>query len=133
MALTTAGPAGVSATQGSPAWTSKKIAPVRRTAFKTSDKASTRLSPDDRSQGADGRSYPDPDVQTTLSPIDTDTARRWPMNNVHNGSCFCGAVKFEVSGTPEGMGFCHCESCRSWSAGPVNAFTLWKPASLKVT
>ena len=51
----------------------------------------------------------------------------------HKGKCFCGAVEFTVSGTPEAMGFCHCESCRHWSAGPVNAFSLWKPAALKVT
>jgi hypothetical protein len=31
------------------------------------------------------------------------------------------------------MGYCHCESCRHWSAGPVNAFTLWKPDAVKVT
>ena len=31
------------------------------------------------------------------------------------------------------MGYCHCSSCRSWSAGPVNAFTLWKPENVKVT
>jgi len=55
------------------------------------------------------------------------------MSNVHNGECFCGAVKFEVSGEPVAMGYCHCDSCRHWSAGPVNAFSLWKPESLKVT
>ena len=49
------------------------------------------------------------------------------------GECFCGEVKFEVSGKPEAMGYCHCESCRHWSAGPVNAFSLWKPESLRVT
>ncbi|HXI85934.1 MAG TPA: GFA family protein [Parvularculaceae bacterium] len=52
---------------------------------------------------------------------------------VHKGECFCGAVKLEVSGEPEGMGYCHCRSCRSWSAGPVNAFTLWKPENVRVT
>jgi hypothetical protein len=31
------------------------------------------------------------------------------------------------------MGYCHCESCRSWSAAPVNAFSLWKPDHVKVT
>ena len=55
------------------------------------------------------------------------------MANVHAGQCFCGAVQFEVSGAPVAMGYCHCESCRQWSAGPVNAFTLWPPASLRVT
>jgi hypothetical protein len=51
----------------------------------------------------------------------------------HNGKCFCGSVEFTVSGEPAAMGYCHCTSCRTWSAGPVNAFTLWKPESVKVT
>lgn len=55
------------------------------------------------------------------------------MSDKHQGKCFCGAVEFEVTGATEGMGYCHCESCRSWSAGPVNAFTLWKPESVKIT
>lgn len=49
------------------------------------------------------------------------------------GSCFCGAVQLTVIGGPVVMGYCHCESCRKWSAGPVNAFTLWKPEAVKVT
>src|SRR5690348_3903203 len=51
----------------------------------------------------------------------------------HVGQCFCGAVSLEVNGSPEGMGYCHCRSCRSWSGGPVNAFTLWKPEAVRVT
>ena len=51
----------------------------------------------------------------------------------YKGSCFCGAVEFTVSGAPVAMGYCHCESCRHWSAGPVNAFSLWHPDALKVT
>ncbi|MHC8299150.1 GFA family protein [Pseudomonas sp. ZS1P83] len=51
----------------------------------------------------------------------------------YKGSCFCGAVEFTVSGESAGMGYCHCESCRHWSAGPVNAFTLWKPEAVQVT
>jgi hypothetical protein len=51
----------------------------------------------------------------------------------YKGRCFCGAVEMTVTGDPAGMGYCHCESCRSWSAGPVNAFTLWKPDAVKVT
>jgi hypothetical protein len=51
----------------------------------------------------------------------------------HYGECFCGAVKVELSGEPEGMGYCHCQSCRSWSGGPLNAFTLWKPDAVRIT
>ncbi|PZR00042.1 MAG: aldehyde-activating protein [Cereibacter sphaeroides] len=51
----------------------------------------------------------------------------------YEGSCFCGAVHIEATGEPVGMGYCHCSSCRSWSAGPVNAFTLWPDGTYKVT
>lgn len=54
-------------------------------------------------------------------------------NGNYSGKCFCGAVEIRVSGEPVAMGYCHCGSCRSWSAGPVNAFTLWKPEAVKVT
>lgn len=57
------------------------------------------------------------------------------MNNgdICKGSCFCGAVEFTVAGRPEAMGYCHCDSCRHWSAGPVNAFTLWQPDAVRIT
>jgi hypothetical protein len=48
------------------------------------------------------------------------------------GQSFCGGVQIAVTGSAVGEGYCHCASCRSWSAGPVNAFTLWKPESVKV-
>ena len=51
----------------------------------------------------------------------------------YKGECFCGAVHLEAAGEPEAMGYCHCRSCRSWSGGPVNAFTLWKPQNVRVT
>jgi hypothetical protein len=51
----------------------------------------------------------------------------------YKGECFCGAVHIEVTGEPESAGYCHCRSCRPWSAGPVNAFTLWKPEAVRVT
>ena len=50
----------------------------------------------------------------------------------YSGSCFCGAVEVEVAGSPEAMGYCHCRSCRSWSGGPVNAFSLWKPEAVRI-
>lgn len=55
------------------------------------------------------------------------------MSQDHSGQCFCGAVQFKLSGKPAAMGYCHCASCRHWSAGPVNAFTLWPPGALQVS
>ena len=54
------------------------------------------------------------------------------MSNSYTGKCFCGAVEIRVTGEPAAMGYCHCASCRSWSAGPVNAFTLWPPSSVQI-
>ncbi len=48
-------------------------------------------------------------------------------------TCFCGAVEMTLSGEPAAMGYCHCEDCRHWSAGPINAFTLWPPENVTIT
>ena len=51
----------------------------------------------------------------------------------YEGHCFCGAVQIKATGAPFAMGYCHCKDCRAWSAGPVNAFTLWQPDAVEVT
>ena len=53
--------------------------------------------------------------------------------NQYQGRCFCGAVELRVTGEPAAMGYCHCASCQSWSASPVNAFTLWSPQAVTIT
>ena len=55
------------------------------------------------------------------------------MNQTYTGTCFCGAVEVTTTGEPLAMGYCHCSSCREWSAGPVNAFTLWPPDAVRIT
>ena len=54
------------------------------------------------------------------------------MNKSYRGACFCGAVAITVAGEPLAMGYCHCASCRLWSAAPVSAFALWPSDALKV-
>jgi len=54
------------------------------------------------------------------------------MGHSYRGTCFCGAVEVVVTGQPNAMGYCHCRSCRSWSGGPVNAFSLWPPEAVTV-
>jgi hypothetical protein len=50
----------------------------------------------------------------------------------YRAACFCGSVQLELSSAPVVMGYCHCESCRHWSASPVNAFSMWKLGSVRV-
>jgi hypothetical protein len=52
--------------------------------------------------------------------------------NETTGRCFCGAIELRVIGKPAAMGYCHCNSCREWSASPVNAFTLWTPSAVTI-
>lgn len=57
------------------------------------------------------------------------------------GHCFCGAVRYEASGTPSLETNCHCSMCRRTSGAPFVAwftvlvsefcFTSGKPASFK--
>ena len=56
-----------------------------------------------------------------------------PDEKTYTGQCSCGTVTIEVTGDPEGAGYCHCKTCRAWSASPVNAFTLWQTDAVKVT
>ena len=54
------------------------------------------------------------------------------MADTHTGTCFCGKVKIEVTGAPEEMGYCHCNSCRSYSGELFSAWTLWKAENVRV-
>ena len=50
----------------------------------------------------------------------------------YKAACFCGTVQLELSSEPVVMGYCHCESCRRWSASPVSAFAMWKQDAVHV-
>lgn len=54
------------------------------------------------------------------------------MAETHSGTCYCGAVELEMSGPPLDMGYCHCANCRKYSGAPLNSFSLWKTADVKV-
>ena len=51
----------------------------------------------------------------------------------YKADCFCGAVELEVTGKPVFAGYCHCSDCQAWSAAPINAFSLWKSDSVRIT
>ncbi|MGV3622643.1 MAG: GFA family protein [Archangium sp.] len=40
---------------------------------------------------------------------------------MNTGSCFCGAVKFELRGPSTQVTYCHCSKCRKWH-GHFGAF-----------
>lgn len=70
-----------------------------------------------------------------MSKISTPSEQRYALleAETHVGACFCGAVAIEVTGAPVEMGYCHCNSCRSYSGGLLTAFTLWEDENVRVT
>jgi len=49
-----------------------------------------------------------------------------------NGSCLCGKVKFQISGDPYSLSYCHCSRCRK-AAGVFSAVLIGKVDDLEIT
>jgi hypothetical protein len=48
------------------------------------------------------------------------------------GHCHCGAISYEVSGTPQHVALCHCKDCRKSAGAPMVAWAAFAEAELKV-
>lgn len=56
------------------------------------------------------------------------------MNVVRvTGRCFCGNVRYAVSGPEKFACFCHCESCQRAAGAPVVAWATYSRNSFEVT
>ncbi|MGL1921310.1 MAG: GFA family protein [Hyphomicrobiales bacterium] len=49
-----------------------------------------------------------------------------------NGSCLCGNIKFEITGEPFSLSYCHCSRCRK-AAGVYSAVLVGKADDLLIT
>ncbi len=49
------------------------------------------------------------------------------------GGCMCGGVRYEASGDPISVIFCHCESCRKHTGAPVVALAGFKLEQVRFT
>jgi hypothetical protein len=47
------------------------------------------------------------------------------------GSCLCGAVRYELEGTLQGLLHCHCARCRKHHGAPFASFTQVAPQQLR--
>ncbi|HEY3801208.1 MAG TPA: GFA family protein [Kofleriaceae bacterium] len=48
------------------------------------------------------------------------------------GRCLCGAVRYEVTGEPTRVTYCHCSRCRRWH-GHVGAWTAVDRSGVRLT
>jgi len=51
----------------------------------------------------------------------------------HGGGCLCGAVRYEVCGTPTFVCICHCESCRRATGGSMVPWATFREADFRIT
>jgi hypothetical protein len=49
------------------------------------------------------------------------------------GRCLCGALRYELTGGPGWVAYCHCESCRRQTSSPVTTFIGVKRAQFRYT
>ena len=48
------------------------------------------------------------------------------------GGCHCGAIRYEVTGTPQHVALCHCGDCRKSSGAPMVAWAAFAEGELKM-
>ena len=51
----------------------------------------------------------------------------------YEGYCLCGQITIQVTGPPVTTGYCHCKTCRTWHAAPVNAYASWPNEAVRIT
>lgn len=49
------------------------------------------------------------------------------------GGCHCGAIRYEVSGTPQHVALCHCKDCRKSAGAPMVSWAAFAEDELNVT
>ena len=58
-------------------------------------------------------------------------SHNWKALQMIKGSCLCGKVKFEISGKPSSLSYCHCSRCRK-APGVFSAVLIGKGGDLRV-
>jgi len=49
------------------------------------------------------------------------------------GRCLCGAIRYELSGTPSAVSVCHCKDCQRSAGAPLVAWADFSESEVKVT
>jgi len=50
----------------------------------------------------------------------------------YSGGCFCGNVRFEVTGQPYRVGICHCMDCRKHHGALFHASAIFPAAAVSI-
>ena len=48
-----------------------------------------------------------------------------------SGGCACGAVRYEATGKPVDVAYCHCSDCRGFTGAPVVAWVAFESQNVR--
>jgi hypothetical protein len=51
----------------------------------------------------------------------------------YQGHCLCGAIRYELSGSPLHVALCHCSDCRRSAGAPCVSWAMFREDSLTLT
>ncbi len=55
------------------------------------------------------------------------------MPSTLTGGCFCGAVRYEVTGAPRDVSYCHCSMCRRTAGAPAVPWATYPTTAVRLT
>ena len=65
-----------------------------------------------------------------VKPLRAARPARDPVPDTVAGGCFCGAVRYEIRGTPRVVAHCHCTMCRRTAGAPVVTWATYARAAV---
>ena len=60
-------------------------------------------------------------------------ADRNPAEQILEGGCLCGAIRYRLAPASATTDYCHCDMCRRWSGAPLTAWTQVPVDQFQVT
>ena len=52
-------------------------------------------------------------------------------DEIVNGGCMCGAVRYEAIGKPVDVAYCHCSDCRGYTGAPVVTWVAFETQKVR--
>ncbi len=51
----------------------------------------------------------------------------------YSGQCFCGAIRYQLTGEPKDVSLCHCSDCRRNAGAPMVTWAAFPEMALTIT
>lgn len=52
-------------------------------------------------------------------------------DSIITGGCMCGSVRYEATGSPSNVAYCHCSDCRGYTGAPVMVWVAFETTQVQ--